>query len=372
MIAPLLLVLSALPLALSEVNQAPYERKNAPCTTKSIRKSWNNLTVTEKQDYLDADLCLMSLPPKAGIEGAKSRWDELQYAHAAQARYIHGVGAFLPFHRYFVTVHDHLLRAECNYTGPLPYWDEPVDVGNISASSLFNGEPSFGGNGTGPNNCIADGPFANVTLRISENLTTTEYCISRFLNDRALAGGARPIIDNCLQQANYTGIWKCLEGSPHGAGHGGVSGTMMNVQLSPGDPIFYLHHGYLDRVWWDWQTRNLSARLFEVAGNNTPSGNGGFGFPPDAGFNFTGPPPFGGGNFTGPPFFGGGGGGGGGGGFNFTTPPVNRAIEDYFYDGGNATTLNHTLWSAGIVENVTIADVMDAEGGFVCGDYQLK
>lgn len=33
----------------------------------------------------------MSLPPKAGIEGAKSRWDELQYAHAAQARYIHGV-----------------------------------------------------------------------------------------------------------------------------------------------------------------------------------------------------------------------------------------------------------------------------------------
>lgn len=32
----------------------------------------------------------------------------------------HTQGAFLPFHRYFVTVHEHLLRAECNYTGPLP------------------------------------------------------------------------------------------------------------------------------------------------------------------------------------------------------------------------------------------------------------
>ncbi|KAJ8117803.1 hypothetical protein ONZ43_g4119 [Nemania bipapillata] len=144
---------------------------------------------------------------------------------------------------------------------------------------------------------------------------------------------------------------------------------MINVQLSPGDPVFYLHHGYLDRVWWDWQSRDLSTRLVEVAGNNTPSGNGFF--PPD-GFNFTGPPPFGGGNGTGlPPFFGGGGGGGGGPGINFTTPQPNQALEDYFYDGGNLTTLNHTLWSAGIMQNVTIADVMNGEDGFVCADYQL-
>ncbi|KAI1126177.1 Di-copper centre-containing protein [Nemania abortiva] len=365
MIAALVFALSALPLAFSSTIQAPYERKSAPCTTKSVRKSWNDLTAAEKQGYLDADLCLMSSTPKSGIPGAQSRWDELQYTHAAQARYIHGVGAFLPFHRYFVTVHDHLLRNECNYTGPLPYWDEPFDVGNISASSLFSGEPSFGGNGTGPDHCISDGPFVNVTLRINENLTTTEYCISRFLNDGALAGAAPATIRGCLQQANYTGIWSCLEGRPHGAGHGGVSGTMMNLLLSPGDPVFYLHHGYLDRVWWEWQSRDLSTRLVEIAGNNTPSN---FGFPPGGGFNFTGPPPFGGGNGTGlPPFFG----GGPGGGFNFTTPKANHAIEDYFFDGGNVTTLNHTLWSAGIMENVTIADVMNAEDGFVCGDYSL-
>ncbi|KAJ8110905.1 hypothetical protein ONZ43_g5751 [Nemania bipapillata] len=98
MIVPYLLALGALPLALSEVHQAPYERKSTPCTTKSVRKSWNDLTTTEKRDYLDADLCLMSSPPKTGLEGAKSRWDELQYTHAAQARYIHGVvRGFLAF-----------------------------------------------------------------------------------------------------------------------------------------------------------------------------------------------------------------------------------------------------------------------------------
>ncbi|KAI1735823.1 Di-copper centre-containing protein [Xylaria scruposa] len=365
MIFVFVIALSALSLIFVRADQAPYERKHATCVTKSLRKSWTDLTAAEKQDYLDADLCLMSSPPQSGIKGAASRWDELQYAHAAQARYVHSVGAFLPFHRYFVTAHEHLLRAECNYTGPLPYWDEPLDVGNISRSSLFSGEPSFGGNGTGSDHCIADGPFANVTLHFKEDLNTTNYCISRVLNDQAFSAAARANVETCLEKNNYADTWRCLEGKPHGAGHGGVFGTMINVLLSPGDPVFYLHHGYLDRVWWSWQSRNLTTRLFEIAGNNTPE----FTLPP--GFNFTGPPPFGG-NGTGLPPFGGNGTGAppfGGGGFSM--PAANKAFEDYFNDGGNVTTLNHTLWSAGIMENVTIADVMNPEEGFVCADYLL-
>ena len=33
----------------------------------------------------------MALPAKSGVPGATTRWDELQYAHIAQASYIHGV-----------------------------------------------------------------------------------------------------------------------------------------------------------------------------------------------------------------------------------------------------------------------------------------
>ena len=25
------------------------------------------------------------------------------------------------------------------------------------------------------------------------------------------------------------------------------------MNTSPGDPLFYLHHGMIDRVWWIWQ-----------------------------------------------------------------------------------------------------------------------
>lgn len=46
----------------------------------------------EKGDFLGAVKCLMTSPPKVGIEGAESIWDELQYCHVAQANYIHYVG----------------------------------------------------------------------------------------------------------------------------------------------------------------------------------------------------------------------------------------------------------------------------------------
>ncbi|KAI1338963.1 Di-copper centre-containing protein [Xylariaceae sp. FL0016] len=371
------LTLGVLPLVSAfAAPKAPYTRTE--CTEKTVRKPWQNLTDTEKRDYLNADLCLMEAPAQSGIKGARSRWDELQYSHIAQSDYIHGVGAFLPFHRYFVTAHGHLLKTECNYTGPLPYWDEPSDVGNINGSSLFNGELSFGGNGTGPSRCIETGPFANLSLHFHEDLSSSpDYCISRYLNDFTFASAARANVALCAKQTTFVSAWRCLEGLPHGAGHGGVMGTMVNPLLSPGDPVFYLHHGYLDKLWWDWQSQNLSSRLTEIGGNNTASG---FSFGPGFGFNFTGPSPF---NFTGgpPPGF------GAPGGSNFTSPPgfppvangtlpfpglnrtLNKAFTDYFHDGGYTTTLNHTLWSANIMANVTIGDVMDGSSGFVCAEY---
>jgi len=44
--------------------------------------------------------------------------------------------------------------------------------------------------------------------------------------------------------------------------------------ISPGDPVFYLHHSQIDRVWWIWQTLNLPYSLSAVSGTitiqNTP------------------------------------------------------------------------------------------------------
>lgn len=36
--------------------------------------------------------------------------------------------------------------------------------------------------------------------------------------------------------------------------------------LKASDPVFYLHHANMDRVWWSWQNRNLTSRLTDFTG----------------------------------------------------------------------------------------------------------
>jgi tyrosinase len=48
---------------------------------------------------------------------------------------------------------------------------------------------------------------------------------------------------------------------------------------SPGDPVFYFHHGMLDRVWWIWQMQDPENRINAVPGQASMPmpGHGGHG-----------------------------------------------------------------------------------------------
>lgn len=60
----------------------------------------------------------------------------------------------------------------------------------------------------------------------------------------------------------------------HGGPHltlGGDPGR--DVGVSPSDPMFFLHHGGIDRIWWIWQMIDPQNRLW---GNNAINGTGTF------------------------------------------------------------------------------------------------
>lgn len=99
---------------------------------------------------------------------------------------------------------------------------------------------------------------------------------------------------------------------------------------SNGDPLFYLHHAYLDRVWWQWQEANLTARLTDISAQNIPD---------QSILDIAG-----------------------------LSAPVNE-LTDYNGDNGNVTTLNHVLFIQNLVPNVTIADIMDIRGDVVSAEY---
>lgn len=130
---------------------------------------------------------------------------------------------------------------------------------------------------------------------------------------------------------------------------------MNDPVASPGDPIFYLHHTWLDKVFWDWQALDLPARLEDMGISNAynvfdPTK---LPVPPEIPGN---PPPI------------------------FVRPEAFPAPEDLVPapgsppqvpsgDPGNVTTLNHVLDMMGIVPNATIGEVMDISGGLLCYEY---
>ncbi|KAF7522554.1 hypothetical protein G7054_g12090 [Neopestalotiopsis clavispora] len=321
--------------ASSVVSAIPAKRDASVCTEIRQRVPWTSLTQEEKDAYIQADLCLINAPSKGEISGAVTRWDDLQWPHVVQTDSVHFVGAFLPFHRYYMTAHERMIKDECGYTGRMPYWDETADIGKLTESELWSDE-YFGGDGRSSDRCVTTGSFANLTLRWQQDATVSEHCLTRRFNERSLQEASLEVIANCYAIDNYNEAWECLSNGPHGAGHGGVGGIMSDPTLSPGDPVFYLHHSWLDKIWWRWQEGNLTARLTDMGGPNIP-GRGAF---PGGGGNLPGN-----GKGTGPEF------------------------TDYFGDNGNVTTLNHRLYMAEIFPNITIADVMDIGGDVICSEY---
>ncbi|KAF6813124.1 amino acid transporter [Colletotrichum sojae] len=314
---------------------------NSTCTSLNQRKAWHTLSNDEKSDYLQAVKCLMTSPAKSGITGAKTRWDELHSCHVEQSNFIHGVGAFLPWHRLYLRLHEYLLQSECGYKGALPYWDEQRDLevlGGIENASVWGSdEYSFGTNGveteTGDPGCVVDGPFANTTLRMDQVWGVDyydEYCLSRRWNQTAWEFANQTNVDACFVKETYDEANFCYVDSPHSCGHLATGGTMENQNASPGDPVFFLHHANLDRLWQKWQEADLPARLTDMSGSIIP-----------------------------PEFI----------------MKQNRwlypskAYTDYDGNPGNVTTLNHVLWMGGIMPNRTIAEVMELRGEVNCAEY---
>jgi tyrosinase len=55
----------------------------------------------------------------------------------------------------------------------------------------------------------------------------------------------------------FTPFQLALETGPHNAAHRAIGGDMVTT-ASPTDPIFYMHHANVDRIWYEWQEHHLA------------------------------------------------------------------------------------------------------------------
>ncbi|KAF8053885.1 hypothetical protein FPV67DRAFT_1443039 [Lyophyllum atratum] len=289
------------------------------CKNPIVRKEWRQLSTSEKKRYISAVQCLGAKPAitTSIIQGAQSRYDDFQGVHSRQTDNIHWVGHFAPWHRLMLAYYEKALREECGYSGAQPYWDWLIDTEsglNMTEWPIFDAETGFGGNGpfievTAEQNwlgiqgrsgggCVQDGPFTLDKFSISLGPTidfsiSNPHCITRdFAPPVVEENLVRWVWDEVLATPNYGAFARRLEAIPgwdmknvHGGGHfgvGGVLGTIGDAYNSPGDPIFYLHHANLDRLFWIWQKKDLKIRLKDVSGPIVP-----FDYTNEAGANIT-------------------------------------------------------------------------------------
>lgn len=176
-------------------------------------------------------------------------------------------------------IYETALQDDCDYTGVMPYWDWTRDEENPDSSPIFDDESGFGGNGDEDSGCLNSGPFAGVNVSTPDN-----HCLQRVFNLTVLTQySSQSEVDSTLQVTSYSSFRSTLENGPHRGGHGAIAGDMINNYSPNGeavfrfllessiakcviDPIFFLHHTNIDRVWWQWQSQD-SERQSEYSGN---------------------------------------------------------------------------------------------------------
>ena len=151
----------------------------------------------------------------------------------------HQSPGFFTWHRAEMKAFENALQAAgCHVM--LPFWDwssgpstgipaacRPATYVNRSGAVVPN--PLYSGPRSG----------GGWTVR-SANVDTTQF------DDLAVA------VQTAMTETSFANFVGLING-PHGSVHGRVGGDMSGIQSASFDPIFFLHHGNVDRIWARWQ-----------------------------------------------------------------------------------------------------------------------
>ena len=250
------------------------------------RKSAVELTVQERDQFIAAvkNLKKTMVATQDGT-GRISRYDQFVAIHLGVTMRFRGSisqnnlirdgghrdAAFCAWHREFIRRFEVALQ-DTNSVVNLPYWDwtRHTETKHVLFQDNFMG-PNGGRDGIG-GGALQSGPFAennewvvNERLHIrgidisSENLDpppptqnsgTALIREMRAFEELASSGNVR----FALRQETFREFRPALEtGSRlHNFGHTWIGGSMA-MMSSPQDPIFFLHHANVDRLWALWQ-----------------------------------------------------------------------------------------------------------------------
>jgi tyrosinase len=214
--------------------------------------------------------------------------------------------SFFPWHREFLRRYERDLQAHANDPElGLPYWDWAADgaladptTAAIFAANRMGGTGSPVTNGpfaynaadpntwrinleteTGTGNIVPPSPARGLIRELANGSATTlptqsqvdaAIAIAQFDSDPFDASSGRPPNDPSFRNTLEGWVTDRAEPELHNRVHVFVGGDM-GPPTSPNDPIFFLHHCFVDKLWADWQAAHSSAEYMPMTGG--PAGH---------------------------------------------------------------------------------------------------
>ncbi|KAI9229520.1 MAG: hypothetical protein DHS80DRAFT_22282 [Piptocephalis tieghemiana] len=211
----------------------------AQCSNVYVRKEVRELSSGEFSAFINAIQQLKSGP-------SPTRYDRYAQVHLQHQREIHGNPFFLPWHRQFTLEFERELQ-RINPSVSVPYWNWSLDAARPETSPVLQ-DDMMGGNSFGQ--CLTSGPFAGW-----QRPYPSPGCLRRRYSQGSSIGAfANPSIINVItaRSTEYDEFRRSIEMGPHAGPHNGIGADMAGMQ-SPADPLFFLHHSFVDKIWYDWQ-----------------------------------------------------------------------------------------------------------------------
>ncbi|MCI3269528.1 tyrosinase family protein [Streptomyces cylindrosporus] len=240
------------------------------------RKDVSTLTSAEKRRFVKAMLEVKR----------RGEYDEFVRTHIEYytsdgedgLRTAHMAPSFLPWHRRFLLELEKALR-RVDSSVTVPYWDWTRER---SKTAVPWTKDLLGGNGRPSDHQVTTGPFAYAhgNWTIKEGVTDGEFLtrdlgrardpIALPTKDELESALAEPVYDTAPWDSTVTkGFRNRLEGWGTGRGsaawrnhnrvHRWVGGAMLGG-ASVNDPVFWMHHAFIDLQWYRWQRRHRGAR----------------------------------------------------------------------------------------------------------------
>ncbi|XP_052231091.1 AF4/FMR2 family member 1-like [Dreissena polymorpha] len=162
------------------------------------------------------------------------------YARASESHL--GGASFLPWNRVMLVMFEEALRRH-DPSVSLPYWDVTIDQDMDNPVNSVLWTPEYFGAGTGE---VMDGPAAG-WVTSQGNLERNYGRQGRLIS--------KEVIPNILQRCNLRDISQPFARRRndleyhHGGPHTWVGGDMAHPATAAFDPVFYMHHAFVDYIW---------------------------------------------------------------------------------------------------------------------------